>query len=605
MQNREFFDGDLVPGTRYRVVGLLGFGGMGTVYEVEHVELGKRFVLKALMRELARREDLVQRLRNEWRALGRLEHPNIVTVTDAGSTSTGAPYYVMERLEGETLATRLRRSRRLPVPEALNIAAGVLDGLSAAHDIGVIHRDVKPPNIFLVAGDRPKVLDFGVAKVADAANVITARGVAVGTPRYMSPEQARGERLDGRSDIYALGLVLFEAIAGVGPFDDARDANALLLAHLAREVPRLGSLVAGVLPEVDEIVGSLLAKDARARPGSARELASTLRDVAQRYAERVSSSDFTPAVSYSSPTVETASDRTTRQFTTRPDGLAASTRSTSGETTRITVSEPPAWQTDAASSGSIPTVTRSGPLPLPPEAYTQSTARLVALPVDTIVDPATGMHTAGAALLTPSSTAALSRTARFGTPDAGVPLPSSGSGNTERLPEVHSPLDVETRTRVPAAEAPSAATPLPVVPQLTAPSTSRRRGVSGALVFALLAAGALVGVLVTGGVPAEKSTQSPGQTARTTAAAASLPVLAPAAPASAVTAALSQGSAALPPPSVSAQATSSQAPQRPTLPPRSTKRLGASRKVASSAGEKQPLAAPSPSPAGGLPASGL
>ncbi|MEB2324985.1 MAG: serine/threonine protein kinase, partial [Sorangiineae bacterium] len=122
---REFEDGEAIAGTRYRVVALIGEGGMGAVYEVEHVELGKRFVLKAMQRELAQREDLVARLRQEWRALARLEHPNIVGVTDAGTSGTGVPFYVMERLEGETLSARLARMGPLPLEEALEIGSGI------------------------------------------------------------------------------------------------------------------------------------------------------------------------------------------------------------------------------------------------------------------------------------------------------------------------------------------------------------------------------------------------------------------------------------------------------------------------------------------------
>ncbi len=278
---REFADGETVPGTRYRVIGMIGAGGMGSVYDVEHTELGKRFVLKALLRELSRRKDLVARLRQEWRALARLEHPCIVNVTDAGTSGNGVPFYVMERLDGETLSDRLRRDRRLPVTEALMVAAGVLDGLSAAHEIGIVHRDVKPPNIFLLAGGGVKLLDFGIAKIASSsAEVITARGVAIGTPRYMSPEQARGDRVDGRADLYAAGLILFEMIAGRGPFDDVSEANKLLLAHLSQVPPRLASLVAGVPAELDQIVASLLEKDPRARPPSARRVAEALRQIA-------------------------------------------------------------------------------------------------------------------------------------------------------------------------------------------------------------------------------------------------------------------------------------------------------------------------------------
>ncbi len=237
---REFSDGQVVPGTRYSVLGHLGSGGMGSVYLVEHTELGKQFVLKALFRELAGRKDLVGRLRQEWRALARLNHPNIVNVTDAGTSDNGVPFYVMERVEGETLSDLLRREHALGIPRAVSLCAAVLEGLSAAHEIGIVHRDVKPQNILVVAGGSVKLLDFGIAKLADqSAEVITARGIAIGTPRYMSPEQAKGQAVDARADLYAVGLVLFETIAGTGPFDDARDANELLLCHLSKPPPRL------------------------------------------------------------------------------------------------------------------------------------------------------------------------------------------------------------------------------------------------------------------------------------------------------------------------------------------------------------------------------
>jgi serine/threonine protein kinase len=268
----EFPAGELIPGTYYQVVRLLGEGGMGWVFEVEHIELGKRFVLKVLRPECARRSDLVARLRNEWRALGQLQHPNIVAATDAGATPAGVPFFVMERLHGEPLSSRLRRERRLGISESLEIAASVLDALAAAHEIGIVHRDIKPPNIFLVRGGGVKILDFGVAKYDNPkAQVVTAHGVAIGTPRYMSPEQANGAAVDGRADIYAAGLILFELITGQSPFEDARDASDLIVAHLA-----------GIAPQLDEIVARLLAKDPRARPANAREVSALLRRLAQR-----------------------------------------------------------------------------------------------------------------------------------------------------------------------------------------------------------------------------------------------------------------------------------------------------------------------------------
>jgi serine/threonine protein kinase len=319
----EFKPGEVVPGTRYRVVGLLGAGGMGLVYEVEHLELGKRFVLKALLSNLAAREDIAARLRNEQRALGRLQHPNIVAVTDAGVTSTSIPFFVMERLEGETLGARLKRSRRLPVVEAIGIARGILDGLSVAHEIGVVHRDIKPQNIFLLSGSRPKILDFGIAKIADAASVITARGVAIGTPRYMSPEQVGGESVDGRSDLYAVGLLLFETIAGRGPFDDVRDSNEMLLAHLGKVAPRLGGAATGVTRELDALVASLLAKAPRERPPTARAAAAALGAVLDRYGGGSNLEAPTPLSSYSSTTHPLISTGGPIALRTRPDGVAA------------------------------------------------------------------------------------------------------------------------------------------------------------------------------------------------------------------------------------------------------------------------------------------
>jgi serine/threonine-protein kinase len=282
---REFSDGEVIPGTRYRVVTLIGAGGMGSVYEVEHVELGKRFVLKALLRNLTNRDDLVHRLRNEWRALGKLEHPNIVSVTDAGITSTGLPYFVMERLKGETLAACLRRDRRLPVRRALTVAADVLDGLSVAHRIDIVHRDVKPPNVFLVTNRPAKLLDFGIAKMLDPkASQITGRGIAIGTPRYMAPEQATGEAVDPRTDLYSVGLLLFEMIAGTGPFDSARDSNEIFLAHIAKTAPPLSSLAPFAPAALDHWLAKMLAKKPADRPADAATVSAALRALAAELA---------------------------------------------------------------------------------------------------------------------------------------------------------------------------------------------------------------------------------------------------------------------------------------------------------------------------------
>ncbi|HSC86909.1 MAG TPA: serine/threonine-protein kinase, partial [Polyangiaceae bacterium] len=235
--------GQLVPGTPYEILGLIGVGGMGTVYEVLHRELGRRFVLKLLHERLAARSDLGSRMKNEWTALAGLSHPNIVQVTDAGYAPGGLPYYVMEKLEGSTVGQLLRERGRLSVGLAARITLDVLSGLAAAHERGVIHRDIKPQNVFVLLDGRAKVLDFGIAQMsAQAARVVTAAGVAVGTPRYMAPEQAEGRRVDGRADIYAVALVLYEMLLGRGPFAEIRDPNQLVMAHIARTPERIERL---------------------------------------------------------------------------------------------------------------------------------------------------------------------------------------------------------------------------------------------------------------------------------------------------------------------------------------------------------------------------
>ncbi|MDX2055893.1 MAG: protein kinase [Polyangiaceae bacterium] len=286
---RQYQDGETIAGTRFRVLGLLGVGGMGAVYDVEHTELGKRFVLKTLHQSLSTSDELVARLRNEWRALGRLAHPNIVNVTDAGTTADGSAYYVMERLEGEPLSSRMSRVGRHTLLEAIAIAEGILHALGAAHEIGVIHRDVKPPNVFVLTDGTVKLLDFGIAKVAESeVGPITMRGIAIGTPRYMAPEQARGDTVDSRADLYATGLILFELVAGASPFEGSRDANELLIAQLTKEPPSLRSLVPTVPVEFDELVHSLLAKEAKKRPATAQEVLRRLEAIAAKNDPRIS-----------------------------------------------------------------------------------------------------------------------------------------------------------------------------------------------------------------------------------------------------------------------------------------------------------------------------
>jgi len=222
--------GKLVEG-RYEVLSVIGEGGMGTVYEVRHAALGRRFALKVLRRDIADVEHTA-RFIQEAKAAAAIGHPNIVAVSDfgelaneadaAGAGATGAvPYFVMEYLSGISLAALLRAERTLEPVRAAEIVLQCAAGLSAAHAAGVIHRDLKPDNVFLTRSAEKefvKLLDFGVAKMAGAGR-LTRAGMVFGTPHYMSPEQAAGQSVDHRADVYALGVILYEALAGRVPFE--------------------------------------------------------------------------------------------------------------------------------------------------------------------------------------------------------------------------------------------------------------------------------------------------------------------------------------------------------------------------------------------------
>ncbi len=389
--------GACVPGTPYRVVGMLGAANAGSVYEVEHVELGKRFALKALPRRAAR-FDTVGRLKNEWRALARLAHPNIIAVTDAGTTPDGLPFFVMERLEGESLRARLEREGRLRASEAIGIAAGVAAALGAAHRIGVVHRDVKPESIFLARGGRVKLQDFGLAKLHSAPSKLTAHGVAVGTPRYMAPEQALGEKVDHRADFYALGLVLFEMLAGAGPFDDAEDTGALLLRRATGKAPSLATRAAGLPADLDALVAELLARNPASRPPDARSIADELQQIGSRLLAPVTHDSPTREACYSAETrptiVPPANSAATRPGPpprvdaagqTRPDGIAA--RSSA---------PPPAAALDPNATALAIPVRRAVPPPLPVAAAQHTAIRSTPLssspPVAAPARPAVGLR---------------------------------------------------------------------------------------------------------------------------------------------------------------------------------------------------------------------
>ena len=278
----------LAPGTKvgaYEIVALLGAGGMGEVYRARDPRLGRDVAVKTVRGPMDRGR--LKRLELEARAAAALNHPNVITVFDVGSDQDHA-YVVTELLEGQSLRAVLRQGR-LSVPAALDYARQIADALAAAHAKGIVHRDLKPENVFVLPGDRIKVLDFGLAKFVAAADgagadvdttaALTMAGAVVGTPAYLAPEQARGGVIDHRADIFGFGAVLYEMLAGASPFRASTLADTLI-AILRDPAPPLPRDVAAAAPGLVPIVRRCLEKDPQARFQSAGDLRVALEGVA-------------------------------------------------------------------------------------------------------------------------------------------------------------------------------------------------------------------------------------------------------------------------------------------------------------------------------------
>ncbi len=246
-------------GDKYRVIRQIGRGGMGVVYEAEHVELGKRVAIKLMLEKYAADSDAITRFKREALAASRIGNPHIIDISDIGTAADGRLYVVMELLHGQPLADAIKRDGPLELPRAMKIMRQTLRAVGAAHGKQIIHRDLKPDNIFLVGEeDHVKLLDFGISKVIagsaeTAATALTSTGAVIGTPLYMAPEQAMGEPTDARADIYALGVILYEMLTGRPPFIGPTFAalvmkvlttDAELVSTLRPDVP--GNVVAAV-----------------------------------------------------------------------------------------------------------------------------------------------------------------------------------------------------------------------------------------------------------------------------------------------------------------------------------------------------------------------
>ncbi len=284
---REALIGQWIAG-RYRLCALVGHGGMGAVYEAEHLELGTRVAIKLVDPEWAADQRVAARFAREAQAMSSIDSPHIVSVEGAGSEN-GRPYIVMELLRGEDLGERLRKEHRLPVGEALHVVAQILKGLSRAHSAGIVHRDLKPDNVFVVKGQTDplfaKIVDFGISKIERPRDrtsplALTGRGTVLGTPFYMCPEQAQAmPDVDARADLYSVGAILFECLTGRPPHTGETYEQVILSICMCDAVD-VRVIDPTLAPEVADFVARALRRDRAARFASADRMLAALHTIA-------------------------------------------------------------------------------------------------------------------------------------------------------------------------------------------------------------------------------------------------------------------------------------------------------------------------------------
>ena len=274
-------EGDIIH-SRYRLLRLIGTGTSGSVWAARNELIDRDVALKMMEPEVMSDKVLLHRFFNEAKAIGRVKHPSIVGIFDLGQAEDGSPFLVLELLDGEPLNTRIQREGSIEPETLLDVCSGVSRALDLAHQQGIVHRDMKPANVFLhrtsTGGLVGKILDFGISKVLTSTGTnfsLTKTGTVVGSPAYMSPEQAAGrDDIDGRADVWSLGVVLHEALTGALPHE-APNYNALMVRILTQDVPPIAARKPDLAPVVCEIVDACLQRDRDKRP-TAGQLSSLL-----------------------------------------------------------------------------------------------------------------------------------------------------------------------------------------------------------------------------------------------------------------------------------------------------------------------------------------
>lgn len=465
------------PLGNYQIVSELGRGGMGIVYRAYQASLNRYVAIKVLPPQLAIDETFVQRFLHEARASAQLQHPNIVTIYDVGSIEH-IYYIVMAEIRGEPLSALVRRSGRLPLDRAVSIVSQVASALDFAHAQGIVHRDIKPSNILVDANDRAVLTDFGIAKAATGANV-TRTGVVVGTPEYMSPEQARGTPVDHRSDIYSLGVIAYELLGGRAPF--VGDTLAVLHAHAYEPLPSLRTLNPEVSKDVERVIAQAMAKKPEERWPSAGAFAAALTASVQQVTAKIGSkrgkTTTTPVptprgtpVPRSTPAPIPAPQATPRSLEAATM-LATSPPAVPTSPGAATTRRRPSWALFAAIGlvvvGAVVLVMLMADGKPPPTAETVSNAAAdQPTATETAVVPATSTGTAQAvdSVSEPRHTIIV----ELGTTPTQIPATKAPTPTTA----TNTPIVV---TKQPVRTATATATPLPTIPATATPSATRLR----------------------------------------------------------------------------------------------------------------------------------